>query len=74
MEVTVELFSYFRQGRFIKEIVLLPKGATMLDLLKQLKIDPADVGIIVINGTSGTTNAPLQNSDRVTLVPIIGGG
>jgi sulfur carrier protein len=74
MQVAVELFSYFRQGRFKKNNVELSRGATVDDLLGQLQIDLSDVGIIVINGTPGTTGTLLQPGDRVTLIPIIGGG
>jgi sulfur carrier protein ThiS len=74
MQVAVELFSYFRQGRFKQNVVELPRGATVADLLMQLQIDLSDVGIIVINGTPGTTGTLLQSEDRVTLIPIIGGG
>ena len=74
MQVAVELFSYFRQGRFKQSTVELPREATVADLLIQLEINLSDVGIIVINGKPGTTKTLLQPGDRVTLIPIIGGG
>ena len=74
MQVVVELFSYFRRGRFTKKNVELSRGDSVADLLSQLQIDLSDVGIIVINGTPGTTGTLLQSGDRVTLIPIIGGG
>ena len=74
MQVAVELFSYFRKGRFKQSSVDLPRGATVADLLMQLQINLSDVGILVINGIPGTTGTLLQSGDRVTLIPIIGGG
>ena len=74
MQVTVELFSYFRQGRFKQSSIELPRGATVADLLMQLQINRSDVGIIVINGIPGTSGTLLQSGDRVTLIPLIGGG
>jgi molybdopterin converting factor small subunit len=74
MQVTVELFSYFRQGRSKQNIVELSQGATVADLLMQLQINLSDVDTLVINGTPGTVRTLLQSGDRVTLIPIIGGG
>ena len=74
MQVTVELFSYFRQGRSKQNIVELSQGATVADLLMQLQINLSDVDTLVINGTPGTVRTLLQSGDRLTLIPIIGGG
>lgn len=74
MQVSVELFSYFRQGRFKQNTVEISQGATAADLLTQLQIDLTEVGTLVINGTPGTARTPLHSGDRVTLIPIIGGG
>ena len=74
MQVTVELFSYFRKGRFKRDAVELPAGATAADLLAQLEINLSEMGILIINGESGTVKDRLAKGDRVTLIPIIGGG
>jgi len=74
MQVTVELFSYFRKSGSEGGTLELAAGATVADLLTQLDIKPSEVGVIVINGESGTVKRRLQTGDRVTLIPIIGGG
>ncbi len=74
MQVTVELFSYFRQGRFEKSIVELSQGATVTDLLLQLQINPTEVGVIVIDGTISPAGTRLESGNHVTFIPIIGGG
>ena len=74
MQVTVELFSYFRQGRFKRDTVELPAGVTAADLLTRLEINLSEVGILIINGKSATLKDRLKMGDRVTLIPIIGGG
>ncbi len=74
MQVTVELFSYFRDNRFDTDKVDLPEGARVADLLTQLKINPVSVGVLMVNGNSGTQNDQLNMGDKVTLIPIIGGG
>ncbi len=74
MIVTVELFSYFRKGRFDQDMMELPSGATVADLANQLEIDIADVGVLIINGISATKKDRLETGDRITFLPIIGGG
>jgi sulfur carrier protein ThiS len=74
MQVTVELFSYFRKSGFKGGALELDAGATVADLLTQLDIKRPEVGVIVINGEAGTAKRRLQAGDRVTLIPIIGGG
>lgn len=74
MRVTVELFSYFRKGRFEENIVELRPGASVADLLVHLQIELCDVGTLLINGKSVNAKTRLQTGDRVTLIPFIGGG
>lgn len=74
MQVTVELFSYFREERFEQDTLEVPAGATVADLLAQLAINPADVGVIIVNGRSGTVKKRLRAGDKLTFIPIIGGG
>lgn len=74
MQVTVELFSYFQKGRFVRDTVELLEDATVADLLAQLEINTVNVGVLMINGNSGTKNDQLNMGDKVTLIPIIGGG
>lgn len=74
MWVTVELFSYFREGRFKENIVELNPGVAVADLLMHLQIDASDVGILLVNGKAGNVKTLLQSGDRVTFIPIIGGG
>ena len=74
MQVTVELFSHFRENRFEEATLEVPAEASVADLLDQLKIPLADVGVIVVNSASGTVKKRLRAGDKVTLIPIIGGG
>ena len=74
MQVTVELFSYFRKGRFKRDTVELPVDATAADLINRLEINLSEVGILIINGKHGTAKDRLAEGNLVTLIPIIGGG
>ena len=74
MEIEVSLFATFQQGRFVRQRVSLPAKATAVDLLDMLKIAPDDVGILVVNRRDAPLNQSLSEGDRVTLIPVIGGG
>lgn len=74
MEVEVSLFATFQKGRFVRRQVSLPAEATAADLLRLLDIAPDDVGILVVNRRDATTKQSLSEGDRVTLIPVIGGG
>ena len=39
-----------------------------------LQISPREVGIAVVNSKDAVYSQPLQDGDRVTLIPPIGGG
>ncbi len=74
MEVEVSLFATFQQGRFLRKRVSLPAKATAVDLVRMLGIAPDDIGILVINRRDAPMNQSLSEGDRVTLIPVIGGG
>ncbi len=74
MEVDVSLFATFQKGRFLRQRVSLPTKATAADLLRLLAIAPDDVGILVVNRRDAPLNQSLSEGDRVTLIPVIGGG
>lgn len=74
MRVLVSLYSALRIDRFAEAEVELSEGAAVNDLLDKLQIQIQDVGIVVVNGRSGTFQQKLQADDRITLIPPIGGG
>lgn len=52
----------------------LPDGTTVLDLVKTIKIDPAEIQLIMINGIGCDLDKIICNGDRVGLFPPVGGG
>ena len=52
----------------------VPECITVLDLVKQLKIDPKEIHLIMINGLGREFEEILTDGDRVGLFPPIGGG
>ena len=77
MRVTVELQAYLEQyspdGQAVFEYTL-PDGATVQTLVRQLKVPEEMAGVIVINGRSSDFDNPLQDGDRVILIPPLAGG
>ena len=71
--LTIELLGRWNETAQ-KQVVELPAGGAVADLLVQLGIPSADVGVIIVNGASGTAKRQLRERDAVTLIPIIGGG
>lgn len=72
--VEVHLFAFFRDGRgpvlsFDEHEV--PDGNA---LLRELDIDPDQVGIYLINGFHQPHDTPFQAGDIVSLFPPVAGG
>lgn len=77
MHVKVELQSYLQeyspdgQSTFDHE---LPDGATVDNLIRSLGLPEEMASVIIVNGTSADFDDPLQEGDRVTLIPPLAGG
>jgi sulfur carrier protein ThiS len=55
--------------------VSLPPGSDLLDLLRQLQIEPDSEQImLVVNGIMADEHTSLKDGDRVNLMPAISGG
>jgi len=77
MRVTVELQAYLEQyspdGQAVFEYTL-PDGATVQTLVRQLNVPGEMASVIVLNGRSADLDDPLQNGDRLILIPPLAGG
>lgn len=77
MRVTVELQAYLEQyspdGQAEFEYTL-PDGATVQTLVRQLNVPEEMASVIVLNGRSADLDDPLQNGDRLILIPPLAGG
>ena len=74
MEIEVRLFAYFREGRGKILRIPIDGNTTAMDILNELKIDIKDVAILLVNGIDGKPDYKLQNNDRLSLFPPVGGG
>ena len=74
MDVDVTLYPPLRYNRFSRAPVSLEEPATIDTLLDHLAINQHEVGSVYVNGEYGIFSQPLAHGDRVTLLPLIGGG
>ena len=74
MNVTVKLFAYFRDNRFIKEEWEPDQGTKVVDIVNKLKIDPEELGVRMINSRHTTLETELQEGDILAIFPVVGGG
>jgi len=74
VQVTVKLFAYFRDDRFIKEGKEYPPGTKVIDVVNQLVIDPEEIGVLMINSRHTTLETVLSQDDVLAIFPVVGGG
>jgi len=74
MKITVKLFAFFREGRFIEEVREYPDKTTVSQVITGLGIDINAVGVTMISSRHCALDAPLQEGDQLGIFPLIGGG
>jgi sulfur carrier protein ThiS len=52
----------------------LPEGATLRDLLRELRVPPELPGLLFVNGQDAAPGHRLQNGDVVSILPPLAGG
>ncbi len=79
MKVWVKLFATL-QGLFpdlgIGEAmqVEMPDGATVGDLIAQLRLPPEEVKLVYVNGRLKKIDHPLSDGNEIGIFPPVGGG
>ncbi|MBE0585616.1 MAG: MoaD/ThiS family protein [Desulfofustis sp.] len=74
MQLTVKLFAYFRDNRFVAEVKEYPRGISVGEIIEQLEINPADVGITMLNSRHCRPEAQPADGDILAIFPVVGGG
>ncbi len=74
MKITVKLFAYFRDNRFIKQEQDLPDGKSVRHIINSLEIDIEEVGVTMTNSRHCQFDQEIQVGDQVAIFPAIGGG
>lgn len=74
MQVTIKLFATLRQGRFDIDIIDLPPGTLVGEVVARLGIPEKEVTLIFINGRHGDFASELHDGDSLAMFPPVGGG
>lgn len=74
MKLTVKLFAYFRDNRFVAEVRQYPEQATVADIIGDLGIDEKEVGVTMLNSRHCRLDTHPQEGDILAIFPVIGGG
>lgn len=74
MDITVKLIGAFRVGRFKEEIRSCPSGTRVEEIAGTLRIPTRVIGTVLINGVHARFDNVLKDGDRLSFLPILGGG
>jgi molybdopterin converting factor small subunit len=74
IQVTVKLFASLRIGRFDREIREYPQATTVADIVRELQIPEAEVGILLLNFVHVDLQRQLADGDALAIFPLVGGG
>lgn len=74
IQVTVKLFASFRSGRFDLENRKYPLSTKVADVVKELDIPEAEIGILLLNSVHVALQQQLQDGDTLAIFPLVGGG
>jgi sulfur-carrier protein len=74
MWITIKLFATFRRDRFKEARREYPLGTAIGDVIAELGIEAADVGMIFVQGRSAESGQELRDGDALSLFPLLGGG
>ncbi|MBN2109079.1 MAG: MoaD/ThiS family protein [Deltaproteobacteria bacterium] len=74
MNITVKLFASFRTGRFAEQRRCCAEGCTAGQVLAELAIAEAAVGVMLVNGKHIASGQALSEGDTLSVFPLLGGG
>jgi sulfur-carrier protein len=74
MQITVKLFATFRNGRFKVAQQERPAGTACREIVLDLGLTEAEIGIILVNGRHAPLEHRLSDGDTLSLFPLVGGG
>ncbi len=74
MKITVRLFAFFREGRFVEEIRDYPEKTTVAQVINDLGINIDAVGVTMLCFRQCALDTELKEGDQLGIFPMIGGG
>jgi len=73
-EVELTLVGLLRKYGPAHASLTVKPGETVVDVIRELGLNPDLVAIVMVNGRQRSKADPLDPGDRVKLVPMVGGG
>lgn len=74
MQIQVRLIGLFKSGRFGEQVRSYPAGSLVADVVSDLDLPREHLGIVLINDLHADLESPLNDGDRLTLLPLLDGG
>jgi molybdopterin converting factor small subunit len=74
MKITVKLFATFRKDRFEIEERTYPEGATAGQIVAELQLPLAQLGILLVNSRHVDLERVLVDGETLAIFPLVGGG
>ncbi|MDD2271639.1 MAG: MoaD/ThiS family protein [Desulfuromonadaceae bacterium] len=74
MQITLKLFASFRNDRFKAAQKEIPDGTDCRTIVRELGLTEEEIGIILVNGRHVTLDYVLNDSETLSLFPLVGGG
>ena len=74
LSLTVTRSASMSRGGWSEQQVQIPAGGSLLEVLQQLGLSPAYIGILLVNDRHATLDQKIQEGDHVKLLPPVGGG
>lgn len=74
MKITVKLFATFRKDRFEIEERTCPEGTTVGQIVDELQIPRAQLGILLVSSRHVDLERVLVDGETLAIFPLVGGG
>lgn len=74
MQITLKLFASFRNDRFKVAQKEIADGTDCRTIVLELGLTEEEIGILLVNGRHVTLDYALNDSETLSLFPLVGGG
>lgn len=74
MKIEIKLFAALTAGRFKSDTREFENEVRVAQVIESLGFKDGEVGIILINGRHGSVTDSLNDSDTLSLLPLMDGG
>lgn len=74
MKITVKLFATFRKDRFDIEERTYPEGTTAGQIVAELQLPLAQLGILLVSSRHVDLERVLVDGETLAIFPLVGGG